>query len=437
MRQKTTSKLIVSLIILASSWNAHAEGPMCRDVFATPLTATQILNQDLAERFPGLASMLQDPEAYYERINKEFQEQKRLTPDDPYSFDFSEFGMPLITDIQGWLKQQISELTADHIAFQNKVANRNKVSGLVLRPLDIRKDKEYSLYLKYLTELKAEADQIVADKHVTYYHVSEFSYFYSRAANRFITRNYPLRDRLLLALDRIMEGYKPLPLQEEYNLYHNRQFQVFQKNSIVKSWREAEKPFANAFDNTDQLQGIWINTNLNLDQSILQRLMNTKIHLIGISNVPIWADGYNRPSGDFRMHDVRHESFKYIEIERYIETHELTEAQLTALRAKMDEWMLELRTENAQIQDPDLKAAVNLTAFSFHHDSGFPFIPSSFLATNHFQPVRSLYMFYLVSGHGDFFNKPWKNLDLAEVWLKDFWRKRLDQETAILGIKAD
>ena len=173
----------------------------------------------MVRRYPQLQSMVKDPDAYFEKVNKQFKEQKKLTPDHPYSFDFSEFGLPLAKDIQGYLTNQLARLKEEQTQFQEKVSKRKAVMATALRPFDKRKLAEYELYTKYLSELKAEADSIVADNKVSYFHIVEFSYYYARAAGRFTTRTYPLKDRLMLKIDRALEGYKPLSLENEYSLY--------------------------------------------------------------------------------------------------------------------------------------------------------------------------------------------------------------------------
>ena len=134
------------------------------------------------------------------------------------------------------------------------------------------------------------------------------------------------------------------------------------------------------------------------------------------------------------MHDVRHESFKYNEIQKYLAKNDLTQEQFDRLNVKMDDWLVELNQEVEKIQDPDLRAAVILTVFNFHHDSGYPIIPSAFLAFDKYKFVKFLYFMYQVSGHGDFFKNPYKNLDKANLWLKDFWRQRIDQEYQALNL---
>jgi len=72
------------------------------------------------------------------------------------------------------------------------------------------------------------------------------------------------------------------------------------------------------------------------------RLMPKSIEIVGVTAQPIMADGFLRPGGDFWMHDVRHSSVKLQKRQRYIERHQLGEAQMRALDAKAEEWANEL-----------------------------------------------------------------------------------------------
>ncbi len=217
-------------------------------------------------------------------------------------------------------------------------------------------------------------------------------------------------------------------------MYKARNFEVFQMESKYAGYQAAEKDFRAAFSDRSEFKTLWVPTNAAIGNSVLMRLMNTQIHLVGVTDTPIWADGYNRPAGDFWMHDVRHESFKYYEVQNYLEKHDITDMQYYSMTKKMDDWLVELNQETAKIQDPDLKKAVALTSFNFHHDAGFPLIPSMYLAHKRYEGVRRLYVMHIISKHGVTFKDPWNNLDKAEVWLKDFWRQRIDQEYEALGL---
>lgn len=420
--------LLVMTAILAASTPAFS-APMCSSVFQT---STEQLNDLMSNRYPQLSVMLKDPTSYFELYKKRFEEQKRLTPETPYHFDFSEMGMPLVVDINQYLEAKITTVKADMSAFQTKRDSRNKISRLIRSKFDGKKQKDFETYIAYLTDLQKEAQTILATGHISYQRLVEFSYFYNRAAGRFDTSKYPLKDRFLLFTDRLLEGYKPLPIAEEYLLYKEGKFEVFQMASKYKGYRDAEAKFEADFDNKDELKQLWIPTNAALGNSVLMRLMNTKIHLVGVTDAPIWADGYNRPAGDFWMHDVRHESFKYSEVQKYLEKQDLTDAQFEKMKSKMDDWLVELNQETAKIENQDLRKAVALTSFNFHHDAGFPLIPSMFLTEKN--TTKNLYLMYTISGHGTFFKDPWKNLDRADAWLKDFWGKRIDQEYEALDL---
>lgn len=426
--KKMGSALLTVLLIISSSTFAAEQ---CGGIFDAP-TSTQQLNALMTKRYPQLEVLLKDPHAYYEKMRQRFHEQKAKTPENPYSFDFSEMGIPLVHDINKYLDAKIESVKTELNDFTQKSASRGKISRLIRSRSDAKKQAELELYITYLKELKNEAEGYIANGTITYQHIVEFSYFYSRASGRFDTSSYPMKDRFFLWTDRLLEGYKPLALREEYQMYKERRFGVFQMKSKYKGYRTAEKTFQAGFTDKTDLKQLWIPTNAALGNSVLMRLMNTNVHLIGVTDVPIWADGYNRPAGDFWMHDVRHESFKYYEAQRYLEQHDLTDAQFARLKTKMDDWLVELNSATAKLTDADLKKAVTLTTFNFHHDAGFPLIPSMFLT--HTNTTKRLYLMYQLSGHGNHFKSPLKNLDRADAWLKEFWRQRIDQEHEALDL---
>ncbi|MDG0817634.1 hypothetical protein [Bdellovibrio svalbardensis] len=430
--KKFALTFLAGLLVL-SGITAFAAGEQCASIFAE-ISSTQELNELMVKRYPQLTSILKDPNAYFEKYRERFNEQKKKTPESPFSFDFSEMGLPLVQDINGYLSAKIETVQKDLTALKEKRDGHNKLVKIVRTPFDKSKQNQLELYLKYLGELKAESAEILAKGSVSYRHLVEFSYFYSRAIGRFDTKSYPLKDRFLLYTDRLLEGYKPLSLSKEYEMYKSREFGVFQLHSKYSGYKAAEKDFESAFANKEELKSLWIPTNASIGNSVLMRLMNTRLHLVGVTDAPIWADGYNRPAGDFWMHDVRHESFKFYEVQRYLEKNDLSAEQFVNMQRKMDDWLVELNRETAKIEDPDLKKAVSLTSFNFHHDAGFPLIPSMYLAQERYQPVRSLYTMHIISGHGVTFKDPWNNLDKAEVWLKDFWRQRIDQEYEALDL---
>lgn len=420
---------IVFSALLVTAPLAHAAGPQCSSIF---YTSTESLNELMTKRYPQLEQLLQNPNSFFETYRQRFHAQKEVTPEHPYRFDFSEMGLPLVRDIDKYLEVKIDSVTKELAEFQAQRASRHSLSRLVRSKFDNKKQKNLETYIEYLKALRGESQEILEAGSVSYERIVEFSYFYNRAAGRFDTNKYPIKDRLLLITDRLLEGYKPLSIAEEYQLYKNRDFGVFQMKSAYKGYRDAEKIFAQDFKAQDDLKQLWIPTNAALGNSVLMRLMNTKIHLVGVTDAPIWADGYNRPAGDFWMHDVRHESFKYYEAQNYIEKNQLTDAQFERMKQKMDDWLVELNTETAKIEDVNLKKAVALTTFNFHHDAGFPLIPTMFLTKKN--TTKNLYTMYVVSGHGTYFDNPWKNLDRADAWLKDFWSKRVEQENEALDL---
>lgn len=386
----------------------QAEELQCSKAFSPepkPATAAAILNERLTNKFPRLAFVNKNPDLFIKEMQARFEAKKKQDPTRAYEFDYSEIGMPLVKDMAEWLTSKINDLGNE--------------------------TKEQKVARQYLSDLRAEAQTYLNSNQVSYKALIEFSYFYSRAIGHFDTRPQRPLMRLFLFIDRSINGYKQLSITKEYDLYKNRQFNVFQKRSVTKNFRSAEVPFQDLFKQ-DHLDTIWVPTNESVNREIFMRLMSKNINLIGVTSDPILADGVLRPGGDFFNHDVRHESFKYYERGVYIKRHKLNEQQIQKLSEKSEEWYLEFKAELAKVQDPDFRNAIYHLAFNFHHDAGFPLVPSVYIYRVKDHAARNLYYMMELSGQGAGFKEPLKNLKLADQWLTQFWQARLMEETAIL-----
>jgi len=84
------------------------------------------------------------------------------------------------------------------------------------------------------------------------------------------------------------------------------------------------------------------------------------------------------------------------------------------------------------VKDPELREAVLLLSFNFHHDRGFPIAPSEYLGTKGRLWVQGLlYATQKVGGEGTPFPHPLRNFRKADAWLKEFWQPRLAAESAL------
>ncbi len=401
-----------------ASANAHAHGGNieCLAILANSSNPTLAFNRFMSDKYPKLSIVLKDPDQFFSTMRERFHAYRAIHINDPYMFDYSEIGIPLVADIATNLDRKILEL-------QN-----NSNSSI--------KPREIIVATQYLRKLKEESQRILSRGSVGYIELMHFQYFYSRAIGHFDTHGFRAIDRWFLPLDRSLEGYQQLSIDQEYSLYIDQRFSVFQKTTTSEGFNAAASSFANAFSDPVELRQIWVPTNVALERDIFMRMMFKDIHFIGVTYDPILADGFLRPGGDFNMHDVRHESAKFFEKENYINTNHLNEYQIQQMNKEVDRWALELAYENSQIKNHDLKEAVNHLAFNFHHDRGYPLIPSVFLNRDKNLTAYLLYHAMIIGNQGMPFPFPAINLQRASKWLEKFWNERLSDEVKVVHQKV-
>lgn len=393
------------------------------------LSAYQAVNKRLAEKYPVLKTVLADPEAFIKDIEAKFATQKLLTPERPYGFDYSELGIPALQKMMDEIKLKMLE----HETRIQELEENKGFFSFLNAPFRTRKSAEYKVALDYLGDIKAEINTYLVQGSVDYQNLYEVSYFYSRAIGHFDLKTMNVRDRLLLYIDRYLQGYKPLKIDQEYRLYQERTFTVFQKSSPVDGFEQASLTFENAFLNNEKIEMMILPTTEELGPDIFSRLVSYNIFPISMTSVPVAADGFVRPGGDFWMHDIRHSSAIFAARKDYESAYNLTEAQVVELRAKSELWKSELDQARKTIVDKEVKYAVGFFMFNFHHDRGYPMLPSSYV-DDHLDHVPYLLYYTLkVSKQPLGFKNPSKTMNTAYKWLQDFWLQRLEQEKAILS----
>ena len=131
------------------------------------------------------------------------------------------------------------------------------------------------------------------------------------------------------------------------------------------------------------------------------------------------------------MHDLRHESAKFSELDAYKAQFDITEEQFQKLNKLQDIWFYDLQKKMALIPDENLRAAVSLNSFNFHHDRGFPLIPSVWRSRPSDKIVYALLAVLTVSGQGVGYKNALKNTKKSMEWLTDFWKSHEVEETAV------
>jgi hypothetical protein len=382
-----------------------------------PTHAYKTLNSDIAAQFPQpeLQWILKDPDHFVSEIEQRFEAQKALTPNTPYQFDFSEFGTPLLKDMKSQLNTKVDQLQALKL---KKISNK-------------KLGQEIDTATSYLNDLSKEVDAHLASEKISYQDLYEVSYFFSRAMGHFDARMQNPIQQLYLWSDNFLAGCEQYPIDQEYDLYKKRAFTVFTKQAKTGGFIRTGDRFENAFYDPDKLRMIIIPTNVALNRDIFMRLNHHHIYFIGVTDVPIPADGIDRPAGHFWNHDIRHSTVMYAKREEYFNSLKLSAEKEAVLKRQMDVWYLELLDRIEEIQDPKLKEAVIFFQFNHHHEKGFPLAPSSYKDP---KPNKDPYLLYtMMETNKQQTSFGPKYIGLAYQWLKAFWDTKAAEEIALSG----
>ncbi|MGZ3724402.1 MAG: hypothetical protein ACXWQQ_01295 [Pseudobdellovibrio sp.] len=415
------------LFILIIGFNLRA-APLCSDLFRT--SAYEQRGQEIAAKYPAFKDVLLDPQKYFKQLTERFELQKNIDPEHPYDFDFSDWSTPLFTEMHKLLLEKKASLNKRLALMKSNSLrqwfNKEKIANV-------------ELGLEYFNEMQAELEHHIQSGKTSYRETFEIGYFYARMAGLFdvsVLKSVNLRDRILLNLDEYTEGYEKKSVQAELDLYHARQVQLFDRATPISTWQAASKPFEDAIFNKEKLEVIMLPTTEALGEDIFMHLLSTDIHLVAVGVEPIKADGYDRPSGLFFMHDLRHSSFMYYRTMLYKRQYELSREQLDVVSRYMAEQSSELDREIEKLTDRNLAGAIRFYLFNQHHDSGYQYAPSSYLVNNAYHAPFILYTQMLIAGQPRHFNSIFY-IPKARKWVEDFWLKRLDAEEALIkSLKA-
>ncbi len=418
--------------------------------------AYELNNAEMAMKYPGLALVLKDPDAFLAKMSERFEEQKKLTPNDPYSFDFKEYGLPFLKTLGDKIGGKIEALKAEQEKLQNTFflspaaigrTERIKERGVwscnpfpAFPPAQIGRTeriKERGVGIEFLQALKAESDKLAQGGEVSYKRIQEIGHFAAYALGHFDHEKLSLGQRAFLEIDRHIEGHEDVTIQEQFRRYQNNEFTVFQGKAGSKGYDRVEKQYVDGFQNPDKLEMLNLPSMDELGGDIFMRMMNHPIYIAGVTDNPIPADGFVRPGGDFFLHDVRHNSGIFVERKDYIERNQMTPEQVKKMDKRGELWYREYKDAVENISDPGLKGSVELVGFNFHHDRGHLMMPSNYLKDGAGPVPRALYVALKVSGQGKEYgvDKGLPNLNRGHEWLQNFFLSRLDQEIEILGRK--
>lgn len=387
-------------------------------------------NAEMAAKYPGMAVVLKDPDAFLAQTRERFNQQKAVNPEDPYSFDFSEYGIPFLGKLAPALDKEIAEvqsaltkLDGDQYCFPGWMTGR----GMEI--------EDHKLGVAFLNDLKNEVAGHLDGGKISYRRLQEVSHFASHALGHFDHGKLSLGQKIFLEVDRHIEGHEDVTIKTQYDRYKANDFTVFQAKAGSKGYARVEDRYVAGFENKEQLELINLPCMEELENDIFDRMMNHQIYIGGVTGDPIPADGFVRPGGDFWLHDIRHNSGIFVERKDYIERNNLDDNQVAKLDKRGELWYRELKEELAKLDDKPLKGAAEMVSFNFHHDRGHLMVPSNYLKDGAGPVPRALYAALRLSGQGEVYGvgKDMPNLDVAHAWLQNFWLARLDQELEILG----
>lgn len=379
------------------------------------------LNRHLTGKYETLDQVFADPDRFKSDVEARFEAQKTITPEDPYAFDFSDYGIPVLKQIGTAVDKEIKELSTEVDSLRGKRFKKKDV-------------REREVGLQYLGDLKDEIGERVKSGDLSYRRLQELGYFASCALGHFDMDDIHLRDRMLLPIDSYLQAEEKVGIEEEYRRYKDNEFTIHQKKAhAVSGFDKVEKSFEDAYFNPERLEMINLPTMEPLDQEPFMRLMNKDIFLAGIAADPLAADGFVRQGRLFWLHDVRHNSAIFAKKKQYEQERNLNPEQKKQLDRRIDVWNTELFAAVGEIEDPQMAAAVDTVVFNIHHDRGLPLVPSTY-DNKEMRPVtRALRFMWGVSGQDTKFDQPRRRFKEAYAWVDGFFKERRDQEKAITG----
>ncbi len=393
--------------------------------------AYRAANRALVGKYPTLDKVLADPDKFVAEVQRRFAAQRKLDPKRPYKFQFGDYGLPVLKAWTPMIDAEIAKL-------EGQLAARRPWAPW--RAWSVADRQETVAHLK---ELRTEVQRHLASGKVDYQRLLELGYYVSRAMGRYDMRQLNLRDKAMLVVDRALQGHRTGAIAMERAAFKSGEMTVFDAMSPVAGFRFSMAAFEKAYLNPNKLEMITLPTSEALGTDVFMRLSNHPIFLVGVTQQPIAADGFVRPSADFWLHDVRHNSAIFATHQHYAERHGVTPETARRLSKQIDVWREDLLAAQAQIRDPELAKAVRFFEFNYHHDRGYPLVPSSYThgPENPEKLANLLYRTLKLANQRmeddiNVFAAPRSTIHQAYAWLHAFWSARLPQERAVLGQAA-
>ncbi len=411
---------------------------------ANDRSATQLWGQHFARINSEVADVVKDPDAFKAEINARFRAQKEVDPGAPLNFDFSEVGMIeipiMIEKLQGKIKEFESkkERLTTFTGQMRSLFTGGEVPRLrdVFFPSKLR--SEFDTAIQYLNELNDILEDHAEDGRVAYDEFIALGHYYVRVMGFFDIFNMGFQDRMFLVLERRIQGYRRFDMETELENLRGRSYEFVTRTSFLKSYQNSRSTFEGAYNaayDMDELPYILVPSHGHFGIDIFQFLMTKDIYLLGLTDTPIRADGFLRPSGLFLIHDYMHSALMWHKQREWIKNLEISEQQWARLSEASDMWQVELKEHLLAIEDPQIRKTARRLAFNIHHEQGFPLVPSVFKSEKKVN-FTSQQLFFMEWIGGE---TPWRfktlTNDLNEAFeiIRDFWLSKLDEEAAVLS----
>lgn len=375
-----------------------------------------------------LKPIFENPYKFYEQMQDRFKAQKLITPDDPLQFDYFDImENELITMSKGILEE--IKILNNRIEDAKSIKFRKKKGEKLIKDLHTG--------IEYLESLRNELLNSLERGSISYRRSIELSYYYSRASGYFDRMDMSLLTKTLLFVEEHIQGYKKFSIDKEFDLYKQRDFNWSRRNSkFVSSFNWGTDIFVEAFENKKELEFILMPTHAHLGIDIFHRLMNTNVHLIGMTTNPIGADGFFRPGGLFWMHDIRHSVLIHLRMKAYFKINDVNNETYKKIIPQIDQWHKEIDEASKKIEDDQLRKVTRRLIFNIYHDRGHPIVPSSITVIDKHYTMDALFHLLQETGHGiPMLKGSHKRLPEALEWIKQFWQPRHQLEREILKAK--
>lgn len=402
-------------------------------------------NERQAQQNPQMAEVLRDPAAFFAKLESRFEAQKALTPEDPYAFEFADYGLPVLEDLSEALGQEDAKLLKSvqldalrKTGGKSALLASSKTSPVTrfFKPFAVKKENERTLGRKFITELKKDIDSHLKSGEISYRRLNELAYFSARALGHFDHQELSAFDKTMLKIDRHFLGYNKNTIEGEYEKYLSNDAKVFAKPAGRRQIEWVSEAYETASNNLEKFEIANLPVARSVGPGAFMQLQPHDVYLMGVSAEPEAADGFNRPGGDFFLHDARHAAMIFTKRKLYEQHHNISPTQAQRLEVMTSVWKQEMVKEKKKLEDKELSYAIGLLSFNTHHDRGFPQLPSSFIEDDRDNVALALHAALKISGQPTGFSQPKKTLNQAYDWLREFWLERLPQEEAILAASA-